>query len=62
MNGGGARMPAPSDLAAPVVDPQASKRPRLMTQENMGTSLLEYFSVEQIQNTCSDCGYLVRCP
>lgn len=38
----------PRELAAPVVDPQAAKRPRLTSQENMGTSLIEYFNADQI--------------
>ena len=36
------------DLSAPIVDPQAEKKPRLMLQENMGTSLLEYFRIDEI--------------
>lgn len=36
-------------LAAPIVDTHASKRPRKMLQEKLGTSLLEYFDADLIE-------------
>lgn len=37
------------DMSAPIIDPQAEKKPKLLLQENMGTSLLEYFPVDLIE-------------
>jgi E1A/CREB-binding protein len=37
------------DMSGPIIDPQAEKKPKLLLQENMGTSLLEYFSLDLIE-------------
>ena len=40
-------------IAAPIVDTQAIKRPRIMLQEQLGTSLLEYFDADLIERHMS---------